>query len=59
MVIHFSYIKGFFLNHVTLNPYKISLLVLEIINWGDPKGSPVSHEVHQVFPEGYLSVAKT
>ena len=43
----------------TFNPNQISLLVFKKINWDDAKGSPVSHDVHQVFTEGYLSVAKT
>ena len=42
----------------TFNPNQISLLVLKKINWDDPKGSPASHDVHQVLPEGYLSVCR-
>ena len=43
----------------TFNPNQISLLVFKKINWDDPKGLLTSHDVHQVFPEGYLSVYRT
>ena len=43
----------------TFNPNKTSLLFFQKINWDDPKGSLISHDVHQVFPEGYLSVFRT
>ena len=43
----------------TFNPNQISLLVFKKINWDDPKGSLFSHDVHQVFTEGYQSVFRT
>ena len=43
----------------TFNPNQISLLVFKKINWDDPKGSPISHDVHQAFTEGYQSVVRT
>ena len=43
----------------TFNPNQISLLVFKKINWDDSKTSPISHDVHQVFTEGYLSVFRT
>ena len=43
----------------TFNQNQISLLVFKKINWDDPKGSPASHDDHQAFPEGYLSVYRT
>ena len=43
----------------TFNPNQISVLVFKKINQDDAKDLPVSQDVHQVFTEGYLSVAKT
>ena len=43
----------------TFNPNQISLLVFKKINWDDTKGSPISHDVHQAFTEGYQSVVRT
>ena len=41
------------------NSNQISPIDFKNINWNDPKGSPASHDVHQVFPEGYLSIYRT